>query len=74
MSTETTFSATVPAEKVPMGVQVWPSREGYESGFIVQSVAVTHRLDAIPIVTWTYVNGNQRTFRLGESVACRFSN
>lgn len=76
-ATETT---TVIAQDAPIGIQLWPTTSPeFAPNFTLAAVeVVTRKLrdqygdQEITVVTWTYENGNVRTFGLGEEVACQF--
>lgn len=62
---------TVIAEDAPTGVQLWPTASpDYALNFTLESVAVIRTSSGRRFVTWTYQNGNQRHFDLGEEVTC----
>ena len=62
---------TVIAEDAPLGVQLWPTTDAkYAPNFTLAQVDVV-RLPLGKRVVWTYENGSQRTFALGEAIVCR---
>jgi len=75
MSTATAAPAvtdySVIAEDAPIGVQLWPTTSPkFAPNFTLASVA-TVRNEVRSYVVWTYENGSQRTFEMGEQIACR---
>jgi hypothetical protein len=68
------LSTTVVAESAPLGVQLWPTRSPeFAPNFTLASVTRFLDGNGRECVTWTYQNGNVRTFLAGEEVAVRIA-
>lgn len=72
--TQTSITATesVIAEDAPLGVQLWPTRSPeFAPNFTLERVEIV-RTEARTFVRWVYQNGNERVFKLGESVTVQY--
>jgi hypothetical protein len=63
-------NTTVKAEDAPVGVQLWPTRSTYYAAeYTLHSVTIHRYAHGADFVLWTFENGKQRRFAIGEDVA-----
>jgi len=63
-------TASVLAEDAPIGVQLWPTITPESApNFTLESVEIVRNAYG-SFVRWVYENGNVRTFKMGQTVAC----
>lgn len=70
--TPTHLDGTVPAEKAPTGILLWPVRKAMYADAYTLDAVIVHDDDSLrPWVEWIYRNGTTRTFNLGEEIAVK---
>ena len=70
MAQQTVTYFDITAEDAPIGVQLWPTMLPESAPNFTLAEVRTIRREHGTAVVWVYQNGTERTFRLGETIAC----